>query len=356
MEVLEYFFNLKLKNTLFYPRRLKLPKNSSFFLYGARGVGKSYLIIDYLNNLEKKYLYIDAQDPIFVFEELLKSEIEKFIYEEEIETLVIDHFFEGFLEGNINVKQLIFISREDICSLKFPKFKLLPLDYEEFLGFEKVLNTKSTFNHFLKLGTLPKVAKGETLEHFINVKEFFLEKFDEMESRLLLIIAKFHARRASPHQIYTLAKEYFKISKDWTYKTIKKMKQEGVIYYLDETYQKGARVILIYDFVLAKYLNKNLTFTQTFESIIALALIKKSQKFATLGRMGFLLFEKKILIYPGAFVTKEQILKRVQKEFEIFKKFGIRSVIVTTISNNYTFEFRGISFEALPLYEWILGD
>ncbi len=117
MEILEYFFNRKLKNEIFYPRKLSLPKNDSFILFGARGVGKSSLIIDYIEETKQRYLYIDAQDPIFVFEDIDIKTLENFIKKENIELLIIDHFFMGFLDIAPKIKQLILVSREPIILL-----------------------------------------------------------------------------------------------------------------------------------------------------------------------------------------------------------------------------------------------
>jgi hypothetical protein len=354
LDNLEYFFDLKLKNETFHPRKLQLPRDRSFILFGARGVGKSSLIIDYLQFKGNKYLYIDAQDPIFVFDDISKDEIEDFIKQEMIETLVIDHFFDGFLEDLPKVRQLILISRDknSINSKTLDSFELLPLDYEEFLGFERVLTPQIAFNHFLKLGTLPKVAKGSIGDSFMNLRESFLEKFDEMEARLLLIIARFHSRRVSPHHLYTTGKEYFKISKDWTYKTIKKFQKEGVIYYVDEVLSNRVKKIVIYDFALAKYLNKRISFSQTFDSMILLALLKHNFEFLSFSELGYFIVNRSRLISPAPFATKEQSIKIFFSKIHDLKKFGILSVALVSISNRYSFTLDGIKFEAMPFYEW----
>ena len=352
MELLEYFLEQKIKVENFYPRKLSLPSDKPFLLYGARGVGKSSLVVDYLQFYQGRYLYLDAQDPIFVFEDIDIKSLNSFLEQEKIELLVIDHFFRGFLEDLPKVEQLILVSRDGDLVKDLPKYQLLALDYEEFLGFDRFLTPQSAFNHFLKLGTLPKVAKGSTLESYFTFRELFLEKFDEMEARLLLIIAKFHSRRATPNQIYTTAKEYFKISKDWTYKTVKEFEKEGLIYFIDEALIKGAKRVVVYDFAIVKYLNKYVTFNQIFDSIISLALIKHKFQFASFGNFGYIIFERFRLILPASFETKEQLQIKASKFIQEFKKFKIESVAVVTISNRYSFEMEGVIFEAIPFYEW----
>jgi hypothetical protein len=250
------------------------------------------------------------------------------------------------------VKQLVLVSRDKNSINKLPKYQLLPLDYEEFLGFDRFLTPQSAFNHFLKLGTMPKIAKGSIYELYFNLKELFLEKFDNLESRLLLILAKFHSRRASTYQIYTTAREHFKISKDWTYKTIKEFEKEGIIYFFDEALLKGAKKMVLYDFALTKYLNRAITFNQIFDSTISLALIKHKFNFASFGNLGYIIFNRKRVIIPAPFETKEQLKSKVSKLLKEFKKFEIESVAIVTVSNRYSFELGDTLFEAIPFYEW----
>ena len=352
MELFDHFFEQKIKIDTFYPRKLQLPTNGSFLLYGARGVGKSALIIDYLKFTKKRYLYIDADDPVFLFDDIDSDNLNLFIKTEEIELVVIDHYFKGFLRDFPKVEQLILVSRDKDVIKGLPKYQLLPLDYEEFLGFDRFLTPQSAFNHFLRLGTLPKIAKGSIYELSLNLKELFLEKFDSLDSRLLLTLAKFHSRRVSTYQIYTTAREYFKISKDWTYKRVKEFEEEGVIYFFEEALLKGAKKMVIYDFALVKYLNKSVTFNQIFDSTISLALIKHKFEFASFGNLGYIIFDRKRVIIPAAFETKEQLQNKISKLIKELKEFKVRSVAIVTISNRYSFKLDGISFEAIPFYEW----
>jgi hypothetical protein len=352
LDLIEHFFETKLKNGIFYPRKIELPRDNSFCLFGARGVGKSSLIIDFLNMQSREYLYIDAQDPIFALESINIEKLESFIEQERIEILVIDHYFNGFLESFPEIRQLILVSREPIRDSNMESLNLLPLDYEEFLGFDKTLSTSVAFNHFIKLGTLPKVARNSPHSYQLKLKESLFEKFNEMEIRLLSIIAKFHSKRVSTYQIYTVAREYFKISKDWTYRTIKMFQREQIVYIFDEVEAKGAKKIVLFDFVLAKYLNKNIIFFQIFDSMVSLALTKHRFRFLTFKNIGYYISERKRVVVLAPFETKEQFIRRAESIITDLERLKVESVAVVTITNRYSFDLGEVTFEALPFFEW----
>ena len=350
MYLLDYFFNNPPKLDIFYPRKTTLP-DSSFLLYGARGVGKSALIVNYLLSLPKdSYLYIDAEDPIFVLEDIDAKDLEEYIKEEGISTLVIDHYFESFLEYIPKVKNLIIISREK-KDLNLPTIKLNPLDFEEFFNFQKESSIGYTFSLYVKYGSLPQIAKSK---NSFAPKELFFEKFDMQDGKVLLILALFHTKVSSPHQIYQKAKEYFKISKDWLYKALKRLIKEEIIYQIP-LYEKGfGKKIILYDFAFCKYLNKTLNFNAIFDSIVALALIKHNIKIeATLNPIGYLT-SKNELILIAPFEEEDKEWAKIQNSFGFFTKLNPNKVTIVTVSNSYSFEIKNLEFRAIPFYEWVI--
>jgi len=352
MNILDKFYSFAPKNEKFYPRKLKLPKNKSFFLTGPRGSGKSALIFNYLSNLDKNsYLYIDCIDPLFILEELQSDILEDFIIQENIKTLVLDHFYEGFLESFPKVNQLIIVSKDKIKS-NLESFFLYPLDFEEFINFEPGLNIASTFTQFSKKGSLPKVAV--TNNYQIAQKEFFFEKFDAQEGKVMLILSLFQAKVTTPHQIYQKAKDYFKISKDWLYKTIKNYEQEGVIFQIPTLNKGFGKKLIIYDFAFSSYLNKYQTFLTTLDSIVAIALIKKRKNIiASTSPLGYLLNNQLILIAP--FDSEESFWIKAQNNFGFFTKNKIKKITIITVSNSFEFSIKNIKFIALPFFEWVVG-
>ncbi len=345
---LEYFYNTKPKIESYKERKIQLP-DSSFNLYGARGVGKSALVIDYLSKLPKdSYLYIDAQDPIFILEDLESYQIEEFLKNENINTLIIDHYYDGFLDRLPNVDRLIVVSKEKV-NYKLNSIKLYPLDFEEFFNFQKTTTSNLTFSLYNKFGSLPHIAISHNL---LSFKELFFEKFDIQEGKVLLILSLFNGKISTPHQIYQKAKEYFKISKDWLYRAIDRFSNEGIIYQI-ETIEKGfGKKIYLYDFALAKYLNKRLNFNNIFESIVALALIKKGVEFKSWSNRPYFICEDNRLIIVAPFIDEDTLWSTVQKEFSFYSNLNLNNVTIVTNSNSFRFNIKNINFEAIPFYEW----
>ena len=353
MDLLDYFYELRPRNDLYHPRKLQLPEQGSFQLYGARGTGKTARILEWLQSLApESWLYLDAQDPVFATEDTDASTLERYLVQEGIETLVLDHWYLGFLERLPQVRRLVLVSRTRDADAGLPSYELFPLDYEEFLGLDRSHSPTATFNRYLRGGTLPSVARSPVGSVPLKLREFFYEKFDEQESRLLLTLAKFQGRRVTTHQIYTHAREYFRISKDWTYATIKRWRDEGVIFLLEDLERSSGKKLIIYDFVLTRYLHKLQAFPITFDAMIALALIKHGLPFKSAGSLGYLLEERNLLIVPSPFEGEEQFWRRAQRRYGEFRQTGARQISVVTISNLFDFSIGDLRFEALPFYEW----
>ncbi len=352
MRILESFFTNPPKLEHYAPRKLQLPQEDSFLLLGARGCGKSALAIDYINNLRNKYLYIDCQDPTFILEELDLSALNSFIKEEQITTLVLDHFFEGFLELLPKVEQIIIIAREPLF-LNLPTIVLHPLDFEEFINFKSSLNPATSFDHYSKFGSLPRVAKS--INPNLSCREIFFEKFDPQEGKVLLIISLFQAKVTTPHQIYQMAREYFKISKDWLYKAIDNFLKEGILYQVESYERSVGKKIFLYDFILSRYLNKNQTFLTSFESLVTLALIKYKIEIKAINNpLGYLTATKELIVI-APFDSDGHFWTKVQKSFSLYTKLSLNRVTIVTVNSSYSFKIKGINFQALPFYEWVTG-
>jgi predicted AAA+ superfamily ATPase len=351
MYILNEFFINPPKVENLYPRKVILP-NKSFLLYGARGVGKSALIVNYMQNLQKdSFLYIDAQDPAFVLDDITTQELEEFIKDEGIKTLIIDHYFEGFLEYLPKVEQLIIITRKKE-DLDLEPILLYPLDFEEFFNFQKVSTLEQNFSLYTKYGSLPQIAKSHSSFAY---KELFFEKFDTQEGKVLLILALFHTKIATSHQIYQKAKEYFKISKDWLYKVIKELENEDVLYQIP-LFEKGfGKKILLYDFAFAKYLNKTINFNIIFDSLIALALIKHNIKFKALQTPLGYLTEGNELILVAPFDGENEFWTKTQTNFGFYTNLNPKKVTIITNAISYNFKIKDLEFKAIPFSEWIVG-
>ncbi len=356
MNLLQHYQNQHPNNEFYLPRKKQLGESSKINIYGVRGAGKTALVVDYLleyNN--KEILYIDCEDPNLYFSSLNYLNLQNFITNNAINILILDHYSNILLDEIPKVNKVIIVSRKNIKRSDFSPIELFPLDYEEFLVFERGVSPTISFNHFLKLGTLPMMARS-TKNSIMVLKLFLQSKFTSQEQSLLILLAHHQSKHLTINQIYTYAKEKFKISKDWLYKTIKEFKEEGIIYFIDDVYQKGGKKMILFDFAFAKYLSINQAFIVQFDTMVALALLKHHIEFKTLGINGYL-NENKELIISAPFESEESIWKRSYKKFSLYKKYNIQKVIIVTVANQYEYKIEDIEFEALPFYEWsILND
>ncbi len=351
MELLEYYQNQRYINENYVPRKCQLPLKGDINLYGVRGSGKTTIILDLIHEEnEETTLYIDLEDPNLTFNTLTSLSLQQYIDREGITLLILDHYQEGYLTSFPNVNRLIVLSRIPLENENLKPVELFPLDYEEFLAFESSSAQSSGFNHFLRAGTLPKIARSQKT-NIQTMKTFLQSSFDENEKKLLLILAQHHTKHLTTHQIYMFAKEKFKVSKDWLYKTVKLFTQEKLILFIEDRYQKSGKKMLLFDFAFARYLTMGQPFILQFDTMIALALIKHHIEVQTLGIHGYVTSNNELII-PAPFESEESLWVKSQNKFSIYKKYGIKKVTIVTVANTYEYTIEKLYFEAIPFNEW----
>jgi len=356
MQLLEYYQNQRVTTENYVPRKCQLPLNGDINLYGVRGAGKTTIVLDLMNEEdEETTLYIDLEDPNLIFNTISTLSLQQYIDREGISLLILDHYNEGYLPSFPNVERLIILSRIPLANKDLNPVELFPLDYEEFLAFEPSAAQSSGFNHFLRSGTLPLLARSQKT-NTQAMKTFLQSSFDEHEQKLLLILAQHHTKHLTTHQIYTFAKEKFKVSKDWLYKTMKLFTQEKLVLFIEDRYQKSGKKMLLFDFAFAKYLTIGQPFIMQFDSMIALSLMKHHIDVQTLGIHGYVTAKDELII-PAPFESEESLWVKSQSKFSIYKKYGIKKVTIVTVANAYEYDIEKLHFEALPFDEWsIVSD
>jgi len=356
MQLLEHYQNQLPNSDFFIPRKCNLSAKGNMNLYGVRGSGKTSLVLDYLAQAEQKQvLYIDMEDPNLTFNDLDTHTLQSHINNNNIQILVLDHYSEEYLISFPNISQLITVTRTPIEDINFIGIELFPLDYEEFLAFESTPTQNQGFNHFLRSGTLPLIARSQkNIQH--TMKTFYRASFDLQEQKLLLVLAQHHTKHLTTHQIYTFAKEKFKVSKDWLYRTIKNFANEKLIIFIDDKYHKSGKKMLIFDFAFAKYLTLGQPFIIQFDTMIALTLIRQHSHIQTLSIHGYI-NEKNELVIPAPFESEESLWIKSQNKFGLYKKYGIKKIIIVTVANTYEYTIEKLHFEALPFNEWsVISD
>ncbi len=353
MDLLEHYHDHPPQNQTYIVRKTQLPETEDINLFGARGCGKTALVLDYLRERGTQTLYIDLEDPNLILNTLDTLPLQAFIDEYSITELILDHYEEGMLEAFPSVDRLIVLSRIPVTDPRFTPVQLFPLDYEEFLAFEHGSSATLAFNHFLKAGTLPAMAQHKH-NTTLAMKQFFQQQFTPNEQSLILILARYNTQPMTTHQIYSFTKEHFRISKDFVYSAIKRFQEEGLLYFIDNALKRSGKKMLMYDFAFVKYLTAHQPFGTQFDSMIALTLIKHGIAFKALGLHGYIT-ETNELIVPAPFEGEENFWVKAQKKFSLYRKEGIDKVTVVTVANSYTFAIEKISFEALPFHEWSIS-
>ena len=351
MELLEYYHNQQHFSDNYVTRKCQLPPNVDINLYGVRGAGKTAIVLDLIIQEDSvNTLYIDMQDPNLIFTTLTTLALQQYIDRFGITLLILDHYDDPSLESFPNVERLIILSRISLQDKTLTPVELFPLDYEEFLAFESSLSQNRGFNHFLRSGTLPLLARSQK-NATQTMKLFFLSAFDSNEQKLLLILAQQHTKHLTTHQIYTFAKEKFKVSKDWLYKTMKHFVEEKLVLFINDSYQKSGKKMLLFDFAFAKYLTTGQPFIIQFDTMIALALMKHHIEVETLGIHGYVTQNNELII-PAPFESEESLWVKSQNKFSLYKKYGIKKVTIVTVTNHYEYVIEKLHFEALPFDEW----
>ncbi len=356
MNLLEYYQDQTPSSENFIPRKCQLPSKEDINLYGVRGSGKTTLVLDHIEEEEEEYrLYIDFQDPNLIFNDIEALTLQHYIDKHGIKLLILDHYEDGLLHRFPNVERLIVITRIALEEKTLTSVELFPLDYEEFLAFDSSSVQNRGFNNFLRSGTLPLLARSQKSAS-LSMRSFFYSDFSESEQKLLLILAQHHTKHLTTNQIYTYAKEKFKISKDWLYKTMKSFTDEKVVLFIDDRYQKSGKKMLLFDFAFAKYLTVGQPFIMQFDTMIALALMKHYIKVQTLGIHGYVTQDNELII-PAPFESEESLWVKSQNKFSLYKKYGIQKVTIVTVANAYEYDIEKLHFEALPFNEWsVIND
>jgi len=356
MQILDYFQNQHQNADTFIHRKCQIPLTKDINLFGVRGSGKTALILDHVKEEdEETKLYIDFQNPNLIFNTIDTLTLQHYIDKNGIRLLILDHYEENLLKSFPNVERVIVITRIPLVDKTLTSVELFPLDYEEFLAFESSMVQNRGFNNFLRSGTLPLLARTQK-SATLSMKLFFQSSFSESEQKLLLILAQHHTKHLTTYQIYTYAKEHFKVSKDWLYKTMKSFTKEKLVLFIDDRYQKSGKKMLLFDFAFAKYLTVGQPFILQFDTMIALALTKHNINVQTLGIHGYVTKENELII-PAPFESEESLWVKSQSKFSIYKKYGIKKVTIITVANTYEYDIEKLHFEALPFNEWsVIND
>ena len=313
-------------------RKIKLSFENTL-IYGPKGVGKTFLVFNFLENFKGNYKYIDFAD----FRE-------KDLNFNNVDLVIFDNF--DFSTEIPNITTFIITDKPtDIEGFK--KINLKALDFEEFFAFDNSQSITHSFDKFLKTGNLPRC---------VTLDEYFKEEY--LKETFLLLdtnkdILKFYfshiGEKFTLYQIYQILKKRIKISKDSLYKITNDLIEKRIIYEVNKfNSPKSPKKFYAYNFAFKNILTKRKNILLTFENIVFLELNEKEIYYK--DALSFYLPQKETGIMVMPFADEEMLKEKLKKVKDVKK------VQVITISNEFEIKNKNFEVEVIPFWQWRFAE
>lgn len=367
MENLNYFYENPPEFNKFIGRKKSI-SHPKTILYGVLNSGKSAILMDYLLSFdEKEYLYINLTD-IRVNQNKIFLNLEEFLNNKsKIKAVGIDNFDNIFaphiqILNKISQKNtaLSFIISTKLSSFAiagFEKIKISPLDFEEYMAFDKKRSDASSiFASFLLQGNGVKNAFIAPFES-INYEQILLKSnFSSNEIKILKECANFVHSTFSANKIYTSLKEKIKISKDTIYQSISKFEDENIMNFLPKFDDKNAMKRLYFsNFLLKDTLEIKKDFQKKFTNALFCELLKFDEQIYYTKELDFYIPSRNMGILVIPFSASEIVFLRFKKIFDDLKRLKITKLNVISMANHGILEREGVKCEVLPFWQFALS-
>jgi len=322
--------DFKFPKVTIYERKVKLEYRNTLIV-GPKGVGKTFLILDFLKDFDGKFIYIDLEDPR-----------EKKIDLKGYDLVIIENYNRFFPLPNARI---FITSSKDMFVRGFKKIELKNLDFEEYFSFARHQSITHTFNYFLNDGNSAELL---FLDDFFKAKKLQTNlKLMPYDYDILKFCFSNIGERFSLYQIYQILKKTKKLSKDKFYNEIEKLQKDKVIFFVDRFNSLNApKKLFSYNFGYKTALTYNKNVTALLENMIFLEL---DEEIYYLDNVNFYLPEKNkiILVYP--FIDEEKLFEKLKN---LPKKIKYDKIEVITISNEYELIYKDIKVEVKPFWIW----
>ncbi|WP_024954062.1 AAA family ATPase [Sulfurospirillum arcachonense] len=354
MNSLEILYETKHKNMQYFARKISINSKKTI-INGVKKAGKTFLIIDYLQNFDdENVLYIDLKDER-VENKKIAQNIHKFIKLNPIKILVIENY--DFSFELPNVEEIILT-----CDKKIENYEILtlyPLDFEEFISFDKRhFNIEHLFNIYTNIGSYPQIVLNNSNNIYSAMQELLHVMIkDPIEFLIFKKFSEFQSSKISLFQIYNQLKTSIKISKDNLYKKVKKLESEKMLF-LVEKYNspKANKKLFLIDFALKNALTFKKEFLKRFENMVFLELMKKDYKIYYTDFIDLYIPQKDYGVFCIPFLTEDLIKIKLQKILLHVKELELKKIEIVTIGNEGEFWLKNIKCTILPYWDWALQD
>jgi len=251
MDQLEALYETTPKAANFVERKIDIPSHT-LNLYGPPLSGKTWVVLDYAASLPKKRrLYIDLSD-LRIDKNRLSQSLQGFIDTHRIDTVILDSY-----DASVPIprcRQAVIVTQAPFIDNPFmPLLELPPLDFEEYLAFEKRhSHLEHSFSLYLRTGSLPAMTDIHESLLTRRLHDLVRSIFPQATDRALLRqMAQYLGKPFTPHQLYTTLKKSHRISKDRLYATLKSYEARRMVAWVEKFGQpRAAKRLLIYDFAI----------------------------------------------------------------------------------------------------------
>ncbi len=354
MNRLEVLYAQDVKKITFNVRKKSLDEDK-IILKGPRHSGKTYLILDLLASRKKEeFLYIDFSD--VRIDASIMQYLETFMQKYPIKLLVLENL--DFAVTLPKCPQIIITTNQKDFHLKgFKQVYLYPLDFEEFIAFEKrETNIDTTFSTYANIGTFPEMLQTEKI---VFVKRFqqLLASFYENDTQLEILknYALKQGTLVSVFALFLVIKEKHKISKDKFYAYTQKLRNEEVIFMVERYGRKSnQKKIYLIDFVIRGVLSFEKDFIKRFENMIFLELYKRGHEIFYTDMLEFFLPKEQTALLSMPFVMEQLLQNKLERTLDHFKELGVKKVQIITMELENSFIKNGITYEIMPFWSWAL--
>lgn len=355
MTLLEYLYESPPKQNGFLDRKIAIESKKTLLL-GPRKSGKTSLVLDHLRHYEKgSYLYIDFCDARIERKEVLET-LEPFLKKHPIVLLVLEGFDFSFKLPNLP-EMIVTSSFTCKAPLGFETLSLYPLDFEEFIAFDKKhSNIEHLFNLYTNQGTFPHIIQGGEHQHERLMQEMLrLVLGSELEFLVYKRLCELQGSKVSLFQIYGYLKSFTKVSKDKLYAITNALCEQKLLFWLEKyNAPRASKKVYAIDFAFKGALSFKKDFPKRFENMVFLELMKRGKTLYYEEGIDFYLPKEDLAILCVGFAPKEMIEKKIQKLLPIFWSLHVKRIEVVTLSQESALDIEGMSFSILPFWEWAL--
>ncbi len=357
MQQLESIYEKKHKNRIFIDRKYKILYDKEL-IFSPPKSGKSHIIVDFLQNFKKEeYLYIDLSDERIDGFEITTKKLNSFISQNSIKILIVEHYDFSFALPK-NLEKIVLTTDKKSAKIEgFVRRVLYPLDFEEFIAFDKRhFDSKTLFSLYTNYGTLPKIVLYPEENHLKELQNTAKEMFeDATEFFIFKRISELQGHKISLYQIYTQLKGKIQISKDKLYRSASRLQERGLVHLVEKYGQpKASKKVFLYDFAIKNALTFKKDFIKRFENMIFLELHKKNLEIFYAEGADFYIPSLKTALLSAPFTPKEIIKNRIKRDMNIYKTLKIETIYIITLDYEEYFKYNDINFEILPYWEWAL--